>query len=360
MLQPTVLTAFTATAGEAITARIAALLSPGHAPHIIRANPDRPNITYSVLPSLMKSGDLSLLLRAPPAGPGGAGRGFAGKGRPGDLPSIPAVPRPALVFCRSRKSAELTAATLRYRLHDERIFFYHAGLEKREKQRLEEWFFAAEDGILAATTAYGMGVDKADIRTVIHRDLSPSVEAFLQESGRAGRDGLRSHSIMLLHPEEYRRAEYLRGSREGQRFSELLRICGAVRGCRRELLLALLGGEPEACFGCDLCGESLPPAARGEAQIMRLLRRRPLRHTARESAEILARNYPGVYSGGKLAKPRRNSWHADEIREDIVEAIESLKLAGLLKAPRRGPWRGLLYCSKSGRARARLLSGYAG
>jgi ATP-dependent DNA helicase RecQ len=356
-LAPEVLTAFTATASSEFARKAAAVLMPGTHPHIVRANPDRPNITYSVIPSIMKMHDLAALLQrhdptefAPIASKKSLGVSFSDhSAKAGPT----AVPRPALIFCRSRKSAELTAAGLRRRLGEEEIFFYHAGLEKPEKKSIEEWFFTSQNGILAATTAYGMGVDKADIRTVIHRELSPSVEAYLQESGRAGRDGGRSRALVLLGPEELRRATRLGGSREGQRFRALLSACRATAGCRREHILALLGSEPEACFGCDLCAGALQRSAYGERAILELIRRRPLRYTEKRVVRVLigARDHrsslpdiPSAAFFGALA---------DCEAEDLEEALLKLRSAGFVKVPKRGPWRGLLQISSTGRARLR-------
>lgn len=340
-LQPSVLTAFTATAGEALVSRTAAILHPSVAPHIIRANPDRPNITYSVVPSIMKIHDLTALLHP--------------NSEDSTHSSLPPVPRPAIIFCRSRKSAELTAAGLRRRLDNREIYFYHAGLLKEEKQRIEKWFFSSEEGILAATTAYGMGVDKSNIRTVIHRELSPSAEAFLQESGRAGRDGEISHSIVLLGPEEAQRLEHMRGSEESARFAALLSICAARHGCRREMLLRLLTGEPEACFGCDLCAGSTPSAAFGEETILRLLHVRPLRYTQESTARLLAgtqdhrTKLPDIPSAGWFGRLSTCT------EEDIASALETLRGAGLVTVPQAGPWRGLLKTSGAGRSKLHII-----
>jgi ATP-dependent DNA helicase RecQ len=334
LLHPRVLTAFTATASEELALHAAEILLPGTAPHIIRANPDRPNITYSVQPSLMKMHDLTVLLQRPQPW---------------------AVPRPAIIFCRSRKSAELTAAGLRRRLGEKEVFFYHAGLSRDEKRRIEEWFFVSTEGVLAATTAYGMGVDKADIRTVIHRELSPSVEAFLQESGRAGRDGRLSHSLVLLGPQELQREQQLEGTAEGTRFSALLRVFTADRGCRREMLLALLGSRPEACFGCDLCAGAARSAAYGEREILDLLGYRPLRYSESVASRLLAgvcdhrstsADIPGARFFGALGEAQR---------EDISEALDLLRAGGLVYTVRRGPWRGLMGLTKAGRQRRKAL-----
>jgi len=126
------LTAFTATASPRVLARVREVLFGNEAVNLVRANPDRPNISYTVLPSLSKEHTLTELIRE--------------------------VERPAIVFCRTRASTEHTSRMLRERLHDRRIRFYHAGLSKPERRHIEEWFFNSPDGVLTATCAYGMGV----------------------------------------------------------------------------------------------------------------------------------------------------------------------------------------------------------
>ena len=191
-----VVTAFTATASKLVLDEVKTILFPDRSPHLITADPDRPNIAYRVIPSICKDHDLVRLLRRPEREPGRPDP--TSQVPPGSLP----LPRPALVFCRTRRGAEETARTLRYLLDEKEIYFYHAGLERDEKKRIEEWFFSSRNGILTATCAYGMGVDKSDIRTVVHKDPAPSVEAYLQESGRGGRDRKQAYAVLLLGPDE--------------------------------------------------------------------------------------------------------------------------------------------------------------
>ena len=118
--------------------------------HVIRANADRPNISYHVIESLFKRHDLRRLLD----------------------PEYPyALPRPALVFCSTRKQAQRCAMQLRRSLGSGEIFFYHAGLEREEKQRIQKWFFHSNDGILTATNAFGMGVDCYMLYKLLHFKL---------------------------------------------------------------------------------------------------------------------------------------------------------------------------------------------
>ena len=160
---PAAVLALTATAGPLIRERISALLFNGEPPTEALADPDRPAVRYGVLPSLSPMHTLERLVRT--------------------------ESRPAIVFGPTRSSVQRAARILRRRLGGDNIRFYHAGLSRDEKRRLEEWFFSSTDGVLCATCAYGLGVDKPDIRTVIHLAPPSSVEAYLQESGRASRDG---------------------------------------------------------------------------------------------------------------------------------------------------------------------------
>jgi ATP-dependent DNA helicase RecQ len=136
------LSAFTATAGPRIVQTIRESLFRGRDAELVEGDPDRPNLRYRVLPVLSR------------------GRALA------ELAARAA--RPALVFCRSRPAAETSARLLRRRLASEEVFFYHAGLSASERRRVEAWFFGSAAGVLTATSAYGMGVDKPDIAIVIN------------------------------------------------------------------------------------------------------------------------------------------------------------------------------------------------
>ncbi|ULQ60511.1 DEAD/DEAH box helicase [Brucepastera parasyntrophica] len=132
-LNPPAVTAFTATASPPVLERIAEILFDGRA-HIVRGDSDRPNIQYSVIHCFNKP---AALIRA-----------------------VAGNQRPLVVFCSTRGQTERTALLLRETLNDTDIRFYHAGLEKEEKQKIESWFHGHERGILCTTCAWGMGVDK--------------------------------------------------------------------------------------------------------------------------------------------------------------------------------------------------------
>jgi ATP-dependent DNA helicase RecQ len=258
---------------------------------------------------------------------------------PFEAPNPLWVPRPALIFCSSRDGAEQLAETLRYDLEENDIFFYHAGLERTEKKTVEDWFFKSADGILCATTAYGMGVDKKNIRTVIHQDISSSVEAFLQESGRGGRDGAPAYSIVLLQLDGC-----VTGTRKGQNLRQeaLARVFQNNTRCLRENLLALMGGGCDMCWGCDVCHRSRPTRPYGMPELMAFFRVHTYRYTVTQAAELLQ----GVDSGRPNCTLRKlcagygllHDWQIEEIEE----AIAGLIAAEYLKKPRRGLWRGLV------------------
>jgi ATP-dependent DNA helicase RecQ len=313
-----VVTAFTATASEVIVEKVKKIVFPGLSPNVITANPDRPNISYRVIPSICKEYDLARLL--------------VRRSRPGS------VKRPALVFCRSRVGAEMTARYLRRQLQENEIYFYHAGLEKAEKTRIEKWFFSSEDGILAATCAYGMGVDKKNIRSVFHRDLSPSVESYLQESGRGGRDRGPAEGVLIFGEEDRNAAERIDSPIEKARYEALLRFAEDRGKCRRESLLALLGSAPEGCFGCDVCAGTVQKMPAGEEEIIRFLRRYRRGYTRPETVTILSgRMTPEAREKELWLNPQFGALQGWR-REEIDAAVDALERKGRIRAAWKLLW----------------------
>ena len=312
-LKPAQVTAFTATASPRIIQRVTDILFGGKAAHIVKGDPDRPNLTYRSLPSLCKLHDLEMLVKHP-------------------------LPRPIVVFCSTRNRCEKTAWELARRLHDPDIRYYHAGLEKAERQATERWFFSNTKAILCATCAYGLGVDKSDIRSVIHLDLSPDVESFLQESGRAGRDGQPAYSIVLVGPEEHKR---LKEQGSDSRFAKLLSVFTDGNVCRREALLMLLGFSNDNCSGCDVCSQTQIKTAEGESEILGLCGREPARHSITEAAYLL--------TGSQLQWRCPSILHYDAwygvlynwSPQDLLTAIAVLRDRGLLIAMKSGPFKNM-------------------
>jgi ATP-dependent DNA helicase RecQ len=172
------------------------------------------------------------------------------------------------------------------------IRFYHAGLSREEKKEVEGWFLHNRNAVLVATCAFGMGVDKADIRTVIHRDCPPSAEAYLQESGRAGRDGLQSKAILLWGPDDELSIKRANTETSKKRLTELLDYARNTGQCRREALLTMLNYEantesPESRC-CDVCEKQARAVMREEASLLDFFRRNKRAYTVDEAAHVLA------------------------------------------------------------------------
>jgi ATP-dependent DNA helicase RecQ len=285
--QAPLVTAFTATASAPVLAKIETYLFSSQSVHRIIGNPDRSTIRYGALGCILRDLAVRDLL----------------------IKNL----RPALVFCSSRLGAETLARYLRNELRDQEIRFYHAGLDREEKTAVEQWFFKHSRGILIATCAYGMGVDKGDIRTVIHRDCPPSVEAYLQESGRAGRDGLPAKAILLWGPDDERNIKRTKSEAERIRLSKLFEYARNTRECRRLGLLKLLNYEgtgespPSAC--CDVCEGKSFSTLREATSLVTFFKQNRRRYTLIEAARVLSR-----------IEPFR--WSEDDARKAVAQLIK--------------------------------------
>ena len=164
-----------------------------------------------------------------------------------------------IVYCLSRRKTEETAAMLA--ADGVRALPYHAGMEKEEREAHQNIFMTEPGVVVVATIAFGMGIDKADVRYVFHADLPGSVEAYYQEIGRAGRDGAPAEAHMLYGLDDIRmRRQFIededagpeRKRREHKRLDALLGYCEAP-ACRRVALLAYFGERIEPCGNCDVC-----------------------------------------------------------------------------------------------------------
>ncbi len=164
-----------------------------------------------------------------------------------------------IVYCGTRNKTEVLAQALRAEGHT--ACHYHGGMEA-EDRRIVEARFAREDGlIVVATVAFGMGIDKPDIRWVAHADLPKSIEAYYQEIGRAGRDGGPAETLTLFGPDDIRlrRSQIDEGlapperrMADHARLNALLGLAEALK-CRRQSLLGYFGEQAEPCGKCDLC-----------------------------------------------------------------------------------------------------------
>ncbi|MFN3519487.1 MAG: DNA helicase RecQ [Sphingomonas sp.] len=200
---------------------------------MIVAGFDRPNIRYSISPRDNTTRQIADVIRD--------------------------TPGPGIVYAQTRAGTEKLAATLR-EATGRPVRAYHAGLDPEIRRRNQAAFVASEDMVIVATVAFGMGIDKPDVRFVAHAGLPKSIEAYYQETGRAGRDGDPAVAHLFWGAEDFARARQRIAEVEPQRQPgerQRLNALGALAetaGCRRRILLAHFGESPPAtCGNCDNC-----------------------------------------------------------------------------------------------------------
>ncbi|WP_128381812.1 DNA helicase RecQ [Streptomyces cavernae] len=228
--------ALTATATRATHREITERLGMPEARHF-EASFDRPNIQYRIVPKADPKKQLLSFLKEEHAGDAG------------------------IVYCLSRNSVEKTAEFLSR--NGVEAVPYHAGLDAGTRATHQARFLREEGLVVVATIAFGMGIDKPDVRFVAHLDLPKSVEGYYQETGRAGRDGLPSTAWMAYGLQDVVQQRKLIQSNEGDEgfrrramahLDAMLALCETAQ-CRRGQLLAYFGQEPQAtaCGNCDTC-----------------------------------------------------------------------------------------------------------
>lgn len=227
--------ALTATADERTRKEIAQRLSLTRARHFISGF-DRPNIQYRITSKINANKQLLDFIKTEHEGDCG------------------------IVYCLSRNKVDATAKLLQSKGYN--ALPYHAGLTSDARATNQDRFLREDGIIIVATIAFGMGIDKPDVRFVAHLDLPKSLEAYYQETGRAGRDGKPSTAFMVYGLQDVIKLRQMLETSQGndhfkrverQKLDAMLGLC-EVTGCRRQVLLNYFGDElKEPCGNCDTC-----------------------------------------------------------------------------------------------------------
>jgi ATP-dependent DNA helicase RecQ len=302
--------AYTATATERVRADIAEQLRLEQ-PAILVGDFDRPNLTYRVIPRYDPAGQVIDILRR-----------HAGEA--------------VIVYCLSRRETEEMAAALQAARI--RAAAYHAGMDAGTRRRTQDAFAAEEIDVVVATVAFGMGIDRSDVRAVIHATMPKSIEHYQQETGRAGRDGLEAECVLLYSAADLVRwerlveataanAEHPGAVIDSMRslLEEMRRFCTSVR-CRHRRLVEYFGQSygRDNCGACDLClgeDDGLEDATRTAQMILSCV--------ARTGEQFGIAHIVDVLAGADTERVRR--WHHERLSTyGLLRGTERKALANLV------------------------------
>lgn len=295
-LEVNIVTAFTATASPQVLSRISEVLFDNDS-HIVRSESDRPNIHYHVKYVYSKMKEVFRICKT--------------------------APRPILIFCGTRRKSEETARELCSYFSPEQVKFYHAGLSAEEKSGVEKWYFPNKEAILCSTCAFGMGIDKPDIRTVIHLEPSVTAESYIQEAGRGGRDRKDADAILLWNHDDSQRFDLFPGKSR----QRLIKQFALSKSCRRQVLLDALGGEKAVCSGCDVCkaiNDGRKPADISDASDALFVLKYIRRHQKEYQLEALLPVLKKRLNDRDLEYFGYNMWTENDVK-DIVRQLENEK-----------------------------------
>jgi len=291
--------ALTATADRTTRADIASALFPSE-PKIVVQSFDRPNLELNFAPKERPRSQIEEVVQRH-------------SGRSG------------IVYTASREKAERTAEALSKK--GVRALPYHARLDQYVRSRHQDVFLQEDGVVIVATIAFGMGINKPDVRFVVHADMPGGIESYYQEVGRAGRDGLPAEALTLYGVDDMalrrrqidgRDFDEARRKAEHRRLSAMIDLCESAT-CRRQALLAYFGEESGPCGRCDLCAG----------------------HAVLEDATVEAQK---VLSAAVRTGERFGAGHlADVLRGDNTEAVgrfghDALKTFGVGRDRSRRAW----------------------
>jgi ATP-dependent DNA helicase RecQ len=284
--------AYTATATERVRADIAAQLRLRD-PAILVGTFDRPNLVYRIVPRVDARAQVLEILQRHSR-------------------------QAAIVYCISRKDTESMSSFLQ--ANRLRAAFYHAGMEADERRRTQDDFAAEDLDVVAATVAFGMGIDRSDVRCVIHAAMPKSIEHYQQETGRAGRDGLEAECVLLYSAADVLRWESLIEKSAGDTeaapeiiaaardlLDHMRRLCSGVH-CRHRKLSEYFGQEylKPNCEACDVCLNEVEGLADATVTAQKILS-----CVARAGEHFGAEHIVDVLLGANTDRIRR--WHHEEL-----------------------------------------------